>query len=192
MIIGNSFRRMVARTTTLFLLIISSASGLAAPPATLSPDDKKAYQTVAAAGQFCSEGVGEAGITPPVLVTFRALSKNPQADAAFKQLLVDATTAGKLYALCGVYYTDPAFFEKAVQPFRHSREEVPTVMGCIISRDTVGSIVEQSGPAAVRLKTRSQTIKQWAEETKPASMRYDIIGGGWPDVFKESGGYRTR
>jgi len=53
----------------------------------------------------------------------------------------------------------------------------------------VRSIVEKSGATVVRLKTRSQTVKQWAKEAKPESMCFDIVGGGWPNVFKKSGGY---
>src|SRR5262249_38318549 len=159
--------RMNVRIAALFFLAILSATCLAAPPSTLSPNDKEAYHTVATVTQFSGETVGIAALPPPVLGAFRTLLESPHADAAFKQLLTEATTAGKLYALCGLYYTDPAFFEKAVEPFRHSNDRIETVMGCIVSGNTVGAIVEKSGPGAVRLKARTQTIKQWAEETKP-------------------------
>lgn len=175
-----------------YALFLLASLGVAAPPGRLSPGDKKAFQTIAAAERFCDEAVGYSGQVPQVVLALRALLKSDQGDAAFKQLLADATIAGKLYALCGLYYTDPGYFEQAVQPFRRSDKEVQTFMGCIISRDRVGSIVEQSRSDVVRLTSRTQTIKQWATETKRKSMSYDIVGGGWPNSFKESGGYRKQ
>jgi hypothetical protein len=175
------FRIWIGRSAALILFIVMSCAGFGAPPLALSSDDNRAYEKIATTKRFCSDAVGEDGETPEVVVALRALLKSPQADAVFKQLLLDATTAGKLYALCGVYYTDPSFFEKVVQGFRQSSEEVQTFMGCDISHATVGAIVESSSLSVVRLKSRSQTIKQWATEVKPKGMTFDIVGGGWPD-----------
>jgi hypothetical protein len=131
--------------------------------------------------------VGFAGETPKVVIAFRTLSKSADAAAAFRGLLADATVAEKFYALCGLYYADPDYFDLALVPFRSSRQEVVvTCMGCIVSRATVGSIVESKNPKAVRLKSRKQTVEEWADETKADGMVYDIIGGGWPNTFKES------
>jgi hypothetical protein len=112
--------------------------------------------------------------------------KVPNAVLAFRALLADGTAAGKLYALCGLYYADPDYFERAVVPFRKSRQEVATFVACSMSRVTVGSVVESKNPKAVRLKSRKQTIKEWAEETKTDGMVYDIVGGGWPSHLRET------
>jgi hypothetical protein len=178
---------MSLQASVSLLLVCSSSLCLALAPAALSSEDKKAYQVVATTGEFCSTKVGFAGQTPQVVVAFRILLKSPDAAAAFKGLLADGTTAGKLYALCGLYYADPDYFDRAVAPFRGSRREVATLMGCIMSRAKVGSIVESPSPKAVRLKNRKQTVTEWARETKTDGMIYDIVGGGWPSTFKESG-----
>lgn len=121
---------------------------------------------------------------PPVVAAFRQMFREPDADAAFKSLLNSATTAGKLYALCGIYYTDPAYFEKAVSRFLHSNQQVQTYFGCMVSSERVADIVQKSGPHVVRLKNRKQTIQEWSEETKAKGVALDITGGGWPCVFK--------
>src|SRR4030095_15275396 len=176
----------------LLLLILSCSQSMASPPAGLSQEEKKAYHTIAASGRFCGTAVGFAATTPDVVLAFRKMLKRPNGAGAFKGLLADATTAGKLYALCGLYYADPDYFDEAVKRFQRSSDEVETLMGCIGSRATVGSIVENRSPKAVRLKNRKQTVKEWAAETKASEMVYDIVGGGLPSMFKDSGGYRTR
>jgi hypothetical protein len=176
----------------LLLLTLSCSLSLAAPPDGLSQEEQKAYRTIAASDRFCGTSVGIAGTTPEVVIAFRKMLKSPNAAGAFKGLLADATMAGMLYALCGLYYADPDYFEEAVKRFQRSSDEVETLMGCIGSRATVSSIVESPSPKAVRLKNRKQTVKEWVEETKASDMVYDIVGGGWPSMFKDSGGYRTR
>src|SRR5262245_55133036 len=126
----------------LLLLILPSPLSMASAPEGLSRDEKKAYQTIMASDRFCGTAVVIAGTTPEVVIAFRKMLKSPNAAGAFRGLLADATTAGKLYALCGLYYADPDFFDEAVKRFQRSSDEVDTLMGCIGSRATVGSIVE--------------------------------------------------
>ena len=156
----------------------------------ISDEGKRAYWVIINERQFCSTGVGITGAFPEVVKAFRILLADPHADQAFKALIVSAPTAGKLYALCGIYYTDPEQFEKYAAAFVSSRAQVETVMGCNVMSEPVSKIVKSTEPGAVRLKNRAATVKQWEEETKPKSMHYDIIGGGWPDIFKEEGGFQ--
>jgi hypothetical protein len=174
----------------LLLVIGTSGEGFSESPDDLTKEGKDAYEVIAKSEKFCDTAVGYAGTMPEVVHAFRVVLGEAGADKAFKKLLSDATISGKLYALCGLYYTDPDYFQKAVEPFRHSDAKVKTFMGCIVSQWRVSEIVEQSLPNVVRLKNRKQTIKEWAEETKPESMIFDIVGGGWPNRFKEDGGYR--
>jgi hypothetical protein len=97
-----------------------------------------------------------------------------------------------LYALCGLYHSDYKYFEKVVGRYRHSETTVKTMMGCVVSRESVASLVESPLPNAVRLKDRKQTTKQWAEQTAADSMVYDIVGGGWPNEFWERDGYGNK
>lgn len=168
-----------------FVLILGFGNLSAAPPANLSEKGNASYAIIVSARQFCSTGVGIAGATPNVVLAFRELLGEQAADAAFKSLLTEATMAGKLYALCGIYFTDPEFFPKAVDRFKNSPIKVETFMGCIVGNEPVSSIVLRSGSDVVKLKDRNQTIQQWMKETKNTNgCVLDIAGGGWPVEFK--------
>jgi hypothetical protein len=149
-----------------------------------------AYVTIKNETTFCSTMVGAGGAVPKVVSAFRTLLWQPQADSAFKSLLVEAKPAGQLYALCGLWFTDPAAFKIAAGKLSKSREEVETLFGCIGMRRPVAEIVESKDPGAVRLKDNTQTVKQWAASHKGVSMQPDIIGGYWPGMFKDEGGFR--
>ncbi len=162
-------------------LLISTAS--AAPPK-LGEKAQKAYATIKDAPEFCGTAVGYAGTTPPVVHAFRDLISDPQADAAFKSLLTEAKLPGQLYALCGLWFTDPAAFKVAAEPYRQSKKEVATYEGCEKSNQRVAEIVESKAPHVVRLKNNKQTIQDWSAAHK-GELSFDIIGGAWPSVFKE-------
>ena len=130
----------------------------------LSIKGRAAYTTIDTATIFCDEFVGLGNRTPEVVIAFRTLLKEKQADHAFKTLLKEATIAGQLYALCGLYYTDHTYFMQAIQPYRSSRQEVEIFMGCVIMRDTVANIVEQDDRETVRLDNESSTMKEWADK----------------------------
>jgi hypothetical protein len=176
--------------TFLFLLIGVSISLLAAE---LTDEEQQSYRILKETNQFCDTAVGYAGITPDEVKAFRTILNGHNADSLFKRLLEEAKMPAKLYALCGLYYTDEERFRKEVEKFKNSKEEVETFRGCIISTETVGSIVESKKDNVVRLESKDQTIKEWVTKYKDKfdkGVVYDIVGGGWPNLFKEDGGYR--
>lgn len=158
----------------------------AAPPEGLNAKERKAYATVAETPEFCGLLAGSEGSTPTVIYAFRTLLAASEADAAFKQLLLEATQEGRLYALCGLYHTDPIHFEKVVQLYRTSDEPVNALFGCISYVMTVGEIVEKKdGPAAVRRRDRKQSFEAWKKEMRDKKLGLDVIGGGWPSFLAE-------
>lgn len=169
--------------------LILPATMLAAPPPEISKEAAKAYGTVRDSKAFMDTAVGFAGETPEVVEAFRILIKQPNPSQIFKSLIAEASLAGQLYALCGLYHSDYKYFETIVGRYRHSEQTVQTMMGCIVSMDSVASLVESSAPSAVRLKDRNQTTKQWVEQSAADSMTFDIVGGGWPNEFWERDGY---
>lgn len=48
----------------------------------------------------------------------RRIFMHPQADAIFKRLLREATVYGQLHALCGIYFTDRAYYDHALKQVR--------------------------------------------------------------------------
>jgi threonine dehydrogenase-like Zn-dependent dehydrogenase len=100
--------------------------------------------------------------------------------------------AGRMFALCGLWYTDPQAF--AVEERRlleqHGDARVDVQFGCSGGQQQVAGLGRHAGPgAAVQLADRNQTNRQWAEATQASSFRYDIHGGGYPSLFRDGGGW---
>lgn len=169
------------------LLLVFVLTAQAAAPEGLSAKERKAYAVVAETPEFCGLLTGTDGSTPTVIYAFRTLLASSQADAAFKELLLEATQEGKIYALCGVYHTDPIHFEKVVQLYRNSDEPVNALFGCISYTMTMGEIVEKKdGPAAVRRRDRKQTFETWRKEMLEKKLGLDVLNGGWPSFLAEA------
>jgi hypothetical protein len=76
-------------------------------------------------------------------VAFCVLLDSPRADEIFKKLLCDKDTrmGTRLYALCGVYWTDRKIFKKYLSDFRDCDEDIEESSGCFIYRRKVKDIV---------------------------------------------------
>jgi hypothetical protein len=137
--------------------------------------------------RFADVAIGYAGGPSTEACAFATLIREPDADAVFKALLRESRLAGQLYALCGLYFTDPGYFRQAVESYRESTEEVRTQMGCIIGHDSVGSLVESRHPQVVRLSSPEDTVQEWYLRNKERAEEgfvSDIIGGGYPATFR--------
>ncbi len=178
---------MHVRVFVLTFLVFGGA--LKAAPPELGGAAARAYGTVKAATTFSSTHVGAAGLTPEVIGAFRTLLGDAKADAAFKSLLEEATPVGQLYALCGLWYTDPAAFRDAAEKLKKRGTEVPTLQGCMMSKEKMSAIIESKESGAVRLKSNKESVKDWMASHKGTRMYFDIIGGAWPSEFKDDGGF---
>lgn len=165
-------------------LLMLSACMATAPP--LSEQGSKAYQTVKKTDKFYDVAVGYAGTTPEVVHAFQTLLQEKNSDAAFKSLLKEATLPGQLYALCGLWFTDPEMFKQQVPNYSSMKGKVPTMMGCIVDEDPIAELVKSNHPGAVRLKGPGDSLKAWWGRNPNADTRYDIFGGAWPSNFKEA------
>ena len=154
--------------------------------AQLSKPGREAFRTLLVTEWFTSEASGITGIASRENLALRTLWREPLADRALKELEGRATTAGRLFALCGLYYTDREAFRERVEPYRKSRETVNFRRGCIGRMGyPVVDLVEQGGPAVVRLNS-NQTVEAWRAAHRRFQYRavLDILGGGWPEVFR--------
>jgi hypothetical protein len=97
----------------------------------LQPENRFPYLLLAKS--YTLEGVllGEGATTSTQFVAIRMLAQDPQADAAFKELIETASLAGSFYGLIGARQTDPAYFADAVVRFQHSPVEISTWSGCM-------------------------------------------------------------
>ncbi len=160
----------------------------AAPRPRLSTEGERALDVVLAAERFTDDAIYDDGVTPPEVEAMRVLFGERAAPAAFAHVLANGTLPGKLFALCGIWYTDPGGFERAAAPYRHLEVEIPIQMGCTGGAMPVREIVEWRRSAAVRLASRDDTNKAWLERAA-VSAHYDIVGGGYPCLFKTGGGW---
>src|SRR5262249_10092895 len=123
---------------------------------------------------------------------FGTVLAQPDADQLFKEILTKGHLAGRLYALCGIYFTDHERFAQEIKPYRTSRDSVATYAGCIMGHERVARLVELADPRVVRLRDPSETIEAWLDRhPDPSGSRdyaMDIVGGGWPAHFKEMKG----
>lgn len=159
-------------------------------PPPLGAKGRAAFEVLKTTSTFSSTTVGIAGITPSEVFAFRDLLDDAQADAALKILLKEATPEGQLYAVCGLWFTDPNAFQAQVISRRDTSTKVNHVDGCERGEERVSRLIWSNEAGAVRLKDNKQTIKQWLEANKPANMFYDIGGGAWSSLLREEGGFR--
>jgi hypothetical protein len=148
----------------------------------LSETGQAAYQTLLLANQFEDNFIGVAAQPSKLVAAYRSLFKEPEVDSAFKHLLEQATPAGQLYALCGIYFTDHPFFLTAVEKYRNRSEIVHIQFGCLGWGMPFSEILEVKSPDVVRLPNPHQSLFDWQKE-HPACSKLDIIGGGYPHIF---------
>lgn len=156
----------------------------------LSPEGQKAYENLLKAARFKQGAVGYAGTMSPYVESFNVILKEKAADEAFKALLNEATTAGKLYALCGLYFTDYETFQKETGKYAKSEESVEAMSGCMIFSEKIANLVESKSEKVAIIKP-SQTIEDFWK-TNPGSYELDIAHGGFPATFKRFANTKKR
>ena len=149
----------------------------------LSEDGRKAYENLLHASQFEDSRVGYTGALSVYARNLETLLNEQNADAAFKSLLTNAKTAGKLYALCGLFYTDYDSFEKEIESFRLSKETVTMVSGCEVYDESVSAIIESRGQN-VAIIGPGESLEQYLTGSKGRSYNIDIANGGYPATFR--------
>lgn len=163
------------------------------PRGSLAQAAADAYDVLLHARRFTDDAIYDGGATPREVIALRILLGRPNAAAIFNELFERATVGGRLFALCGLYYADPARFQQGVQRLRESSETVEFQTGCLTWTDRpVAELLDLGAGAAVRLESPAQTIREWkALDEARFSLGYDIVGGGFPDLFRTGGGYTT-
>ena len=117
-------------------------------------DREEAYRILVKAPRFSLDHVGFAGTTPGTVRAFRFLLDDPSSPQVFSRLL-QGSTAGRLYALVGIYLTDPPRFPQAVQSLEGATDMVETMFGgCVVDECSVRELARMisSGEIAARLR----------------------------------------
>ncbi len=110
---------------------------------TMSPPIQQAYDLLRNTGRFSGPAVGVAATTPDTVLALRAIVQEPEAEKILQNLLHDAGLPGQLYALAGLYVLNPDEARLVAQQYETSNEQVETMFGCIVAKDTVGNVARQ-------------------------------------------------
>lgn len=151
------------------------------------PTREAAVSLLLGTNTFAGHMIRDGGDISAQVVAFQVILRDPDAAAAFRWLLQNANTAGRLYALCGLRMTDRTTFDQVVGSYRTDKSEVRAMFGCIGAPMQVKDIVEIEGKFTVNLKP-NQTLEDWIKAHGYKSpVSYDITGGGWPWRFAHAG-----
>lgn len=163
------------------LALVLSLMGTAHADRKLSKAGDAALQSLMTTATFSDSAVGYSGEPSDNVVAFRVLLQEPAARSAFTRLVEHGSTAGQLYGLAGLYFTDRDRFDKEVTRLAGSKQSVDTQFGCSSTRVSVAALVRK--PGAMRVPP-GQTMLQWLK--KHGSAARDISGGGFPLAFAGS------
>lgn len=94
---------------------------------------------------FAFGGVGLEKVTSEGEKDFKIVIAQPAAVAlaAFEKLYATGNGEAKLYALAGIRRLDPKRFKAVLLSVKDSKEQVITMKGCILVRQTLGSIAKR-------------------------------------------------
>ena len=112
------------------------------------------HEVVKAAKQFAIGGVGVAGIITPEEIACRQIRETSNAESQFRQLLREATVAGRMYALFGLRQLDVADYDSLAAPFRRNTDPMTHVMGCMIVKEPVADVVRW-------IDRNAKQIREW-------------------------------
>ena len=192
---GATFRRigMMMSLQLITLLLLAAAGSAPEAPAAIDAD----ITTIRTMSVVSDGHDGDAGITPESVLAFRRLVKAEGASRLFAKLLSKATPSGQMYALCGLFFTDPEAFKSALLTFENSKQTVPHQQGCISSTDTVADMIHSRYRPVMRLEPGESTDRWFREHPgkRDAGFHVDIAGGGfcqlvngtlWPEKVPSS------
>lgn len=124
----------------------------------------------------------------PEALAFRRLLRRPDAHVAFRRLASQATSAGKIYGLAGLYLADRDGFDGYACAARGTLDaSVQRVTACGDEATSTASLLESADATAVRGE------RHFGEREWRAALAHgpgDLRGGGLPQLlaFGESGG----
>lgn len=148
----------------------------------LSENGQTAYQELLEANRFEDAIIGRGGDLSDQARKFNILLGETNADAAFKAILENGTIAGKLYALCGIYFTDHEHFKVEVVKYKDTNETIETISGCLVSKEKVSKIVTSNEGNTAIIKSGETLENFW--KSNDLSYSLDIENGGYPATFR--------
>lgn len=151
---------------------------------------QEAYTTLYKATKFSYEPVGYAGSMTKEIEAFSKIRNSRYAKKVFEELEREATAAGKLYALCGLYYLDYDYYYMVIDEYSKSDIQVETFSGCTKGNESIKDLIKSDYDPTVQLSSNRDTIFKWCKRNKIDCFGLDFYGGGIPctlnDYIKEN------
>jgi hypothetical protein len=145
----------------------------------LSPRQDEAFHYLMSTERFEMPHLGIIGVHSGGFLAMRILSRAPEADLGFKELVTRGTPAGQLYGLIGVRRTDPYFFRMNSWRCARRTDSLRVADGCVTSDKPIGPIV--SDPEALHLPN-GVSLSTWFRTHRDVKS-IDISGGGFSSLF---------
>ena len=105
---------------------------------------RRAYVVLLDTDTFEGPFVGFGGAPSRLVCAYEKILQSRDAIPVFKQLLAEATLAGQVYALCGLYVTDRNLYEQKVLDYLKSAEQVSVQYGCEGRLEPVATFVREA------------------------------------------------
>lgn len=123
---------------------------------------------------------------PAEIRAWRVLYGETASSVVFETLVREATPAGRVYGLCGLYYRDSSLFEVWLRNLGQLGGRVDICSGTVqMIGCSVSMLIANPDPRTVILDFRWQTLTEWARFRKgDRSYVLDVIGGGYPALLR--------
>lgn len=131
------------------LWIVLTVLLLAASAQAQQPADV-VIERLAGVHHFAFGGVGIAGTTSPGERDYKVVLARSSAMADFKRLFSIGNPQAKAYALVGIRTLNPRRYRELSRKFYDSKENVSTMRGCLISTESVASVLKQIEDGSIR------------------------------------------
>jgi hypothetical protein len=123
--------------------------------------------------------VGFAAVYSRGYIAMRLLQQSADADAAFKELVLTGTPAGRVYGLIGVYKTDPVYFQQAL--LTAPRGDVGVSSGCVLGDEPIRDLIARNDAFEVgRHETLDAALKR---QPGKHDIHLDIAHGGYSAMY---------
>jgi hypothetical protein len=106
-----------------------------------------AYRRLFGATEFSSLFVGQPPVVSPQALDFNIIIRLPGGARRYRSLVSDASPAGQLYGLCGLYLDDRKAFQEMKPRYSHRAEAVNQTIGCLSVKGPLRSVVFADGQA---------------------------------------------
>jgi hypothetical protein len=165
---------------TPILLLASVALVAESPTAIHSPE--QAFTILKNASSFATIDILPKGPLPSEYFALAYLIRHKEGSPHFERLLGEGKMPGRLYALIGLYATNPTRFRAELPNFEADNRKVFYYSGCVNSEMPCSWFVRSKEPGRLVLPPGQLSMKPYYQknfEFWSTSYAIDISGGGY-------------